>query len=56
MAIDAFFMVPHPPLAVSEVGRGEEKKIQKTIDSYLEVAKEIAEIKSKNIFYLFQCI
>ena len=35
----AAVMVPHPPLIVPEVGRGEEKKIQKTIDAYTEAAK-----------------
>ena len=29
----AAVMVPHPPLIVPEVGRGEEKKIQKTTDA-----------------------
>lgn len=29
MAIQAAFMLPHPPLIVPEIGRGEEKKIQK---------------------------
>lgn len=41
MIISAY-MVPHPPIAVAEIGRGEEKKIQKTIDAYEEVGKRIA--------------
>lgn len=49
MAIEAAFMVPHPPLAVTEVGRGREKDIQKTINSYLEVAKQISIIKPDTI-------
>lgn len=49
MAIEAAFMVPHPPLAVEEVGKGREKDIQKTINSYLEVAKQINEIKPDTI-------
>ena len=36
MGISAGFMVPHPPLIIPDVGRGEEKKIQKTIDAYQE--------------------
>lgn len=32
------YMVPHPPLIVPEIGRGEEKKIRNTIDAYDEVA------------------
>ena len=33
MSIIAGYMVPHPPIILPEVGRGEEKKIQKTMDS-----------------------
>ena len=42
MPILASFMVPHPPMIVPAVGRGSEKQIQKTIDAYIQVAKEIA--------------
>ena len=31
MGIAAAFMVPHPPLIVPDVGKGEEKKIMDTI-------------------------
>ena len=31
MGILGAFMLPHPPLIVPEIGKGEEKKIQKTI-------------------------
>lgn len=41
MAISAACMLPHPPLIVPEIGRGEEKKIQKTIDAYHEAARWI---------------
>jgi len=43
------FIVPHPPLIVPEIGRGEEKKIQKTITAYEEVAKQIARINPDTI-------
>lgn len=33
--------VPHPPLIVPSVGRGEEAKIQATIDAYRQVAREV---------------
>ena len=49
MAIEAAFMVPHPPMIVPAVGRGSEKQIQKTIDSYNLVADEIARIKPDTI-------
>ena len=42
MAVAGAFIVPHPPLILPEIGRGEERKIQKTIDSYREIAKEAA--------------
>ena len=42
MTIDKTYVVPHPPLIVPQVGRGQELKIQKTIDAYNEIAKRIA--------------
>ena len=42
MIISAY-MVPHPPIAVHEIGKGEEKKIQHTIDAYEKVGKMIAQ-------------
>ncbi len=35
--------VPHPPLIIPEVGRGQEKGIQSTIDAYREAAKWVVE-------------
>lgn len=49
MSILAAFMVPHPPLIVPEVGRGSEKVVVKTIESYECVAKEIAAYKPDTI-------
>lgn len=34
--------VPHPPLIIPNIGRGREKDIQKTIDSYEYVMKKVA--------------
>ena len=42
-------MVPHPPLIIPAVGRGEERKIAKTIASYEEVARQIAELEPDTI-------
>lgn len=39
MSILAAMVVPHPPIILPEVGHGEEKKIQRTIDAYCEVAR-----------------
>ncbi len=43
------YMVPHPPLAVHEVGRGEEENISASIRSYEKIAEEIAEIRPDTI-------
>ncbi len=52
MPLFGAFIVPHPPIIVPEVGRGEEKKIQKTVDAYTEVAKTIAGLKPQTIVIL----
>ena len=49
MPILASFMVPHPPRIVPAVGRGSEKQIQRTIDAYIQVAKEIALLHPETI-------
>lgn len=49
MSIVSSFIVPHPPLIIPEIGRGEELKIQKTIDAYHNIAKQISEIKPDTI-------
>ena len=49
MPVIASFMVPHPPLIVPEIGRGGEKKVQKTIRSYEKVADEIADLRPETI-------
>ena len=43
------FIVPHPPIILPEIGKGEEKKIKATIESYHEVAKQIAALKPDTI-------
>ena len=49
MGIVAAFMVPHPPLIVSEVGKGNEEQVRVTIGSYEKVAEEIAKIEPETI-------
>jgi MEMO1 family protein len=49
MALVGAFIVPHPPLLVPEVGRGEERKVSKTVQSYHEVARRIAALKPDTI-------
>lgn len=52
MGILSAYMVPHPPLIVPEIGRGEERGIQKTIDAYHETARRIGEEKPETIVLL----
>lgn len=42
-------MVPHPPIAVHEVGKGEELKISRTLEAYDRAAQFIAEKKPDTI-------
>ena len=49
MGIVKTYVVPHPPMIVHEVGKGDEERVKKTIDSYEEIAKEISVIKPDTI-------
>lgn len=42
-------IVPHPPLIIPDVGRGEEKEIQKTVDAYEAAAKFVKELQPEAI-------
>lgn len=52
MALKASFFVPHPPIIIPEIGKGEEKTIQSTIDSYQKIAEKISQIKPKTIIII----
>lgn len=52
MSILAGFMVPHPPLIIPEIGRGQEQEIQKTIDTYQKVGEEIGSLQPETIVLL----
>ena len=43
--IVGFYVMPHPPILIPEVGRGEEEKIKNTYDACENIGREIAEIK-----------
>jgi aromatic ring-opening dioxygenase LigB subunit len=45
-------MVPHPPLAVHEVGRGEELKISATLQAYRTAMQEIAAAAPETVIVL----
>lgn len=43
MSIQGYYLMPHPPIVIPEVGKGEEKKIEATFKSLHEIGKEIKE-------------
>lgn len=43
MSLQGFYLMPHPPIVIPEVGKGEEKKITSTSTSLYTIGKEIAE-------------
>lgn len=49
MALLGAFIVPHPPLLIPEVGKGQEREIPNTMNSYQEVARRIAALKPDTI-------
>ena len=49
MAVIGGIMVPHPPLIVPEVGRGQEILIKDTIKAYQEAAGMAAQLKPDTI-------
>lgn len=42
LSLEGFYLLPHPPIVVPEVGRGEEDKIANTNNSFHVIGKEIA--------------
>ena len=49
MSVIAAFAVPHPPIILPEIGRGEEKKISRTTDAYLAVMRRAAALRPDTI-------
>ncbi|HBA51283.1 MAG TPA: extradiol ring-cleavage dioxygenase [Lachnospiraceae bacterium] len=52
MGILAGFMVPHPPLIIPDIGRGEERAIQDTIEAYKKAAQELAALEPETVVLL----
>lgn len=46
------YLCPHPPIIVNEIGKGEEGKVQDTVDSLMEIAKDIKAKKPKTIIVI----
>ena len=49
MSILAAYAVPHPPLILPEIGKGEEKKIQLTVNAYERAMKEAAALQPDTV-------
>ena len=49
MPLLAAFIVPHPPLIVPAVGKGEERTIERTVAAYEEVARRIERMRPETI-------
>ena len=49
MPILAAYMVPHPPMILPQIGRGQKEQITETIQAYDAVADEIAALKPETI-------
>ena len=47
--IERAFVMPHPPIVLPEVGRGEEEKIKETSEAMKRAAREIAEYQPDTI-------
>lgn len=52
MGILAGFMLPHPPLIIPEIGKGEEQKIHNTTQACQQAAREIAALRPDTIVLL----
>ena len=52
MSVVYAIAMPHPPLIVPEVGRGQERMIQNTIDGYREVSRRLVEFDPDTIIVI----
>lgn len=47
-----YYLMPHPPIMIPEVGKGEEVKIQNTIDACNKIGQEIKELAPETIIII----
>ena len=52
MSIVGAVMVPHPPLAVPEVGRGSERQIKETLEAMREAARFVNDLKPETVLVI----
>ena len=55
MAVTAGFMLPHPPLIVPAIGKGEEQAITDTQEAYRRAAEEIAALRYASCVSVIAC-
>lgn len=49
MAVIGAFIVPHPPIILPEIGRGEENKINQTSDAYEKAMEEVSQLHPETV-------
>ena len=47
-----FYIMPHPPIVIPDVGKGEEVKIESTSNACLKISKEISELNPDTIIII----
>lgn len=52
MPVIGAFIMPHPPIIIPSIGKGEEHRIQQTADAYQRAAEEIARMKPETLVVL----
>ena len=50
--MEKFYLMPHPPIMIEEVGKGQEKNIQRTINSCREISEEISVMDIETIIVI----
>lgn len=51
-SIMGYYLMPHPPIIIPYIGKGEEKKIEKTSLACNDIGKEIGDIKPETIIII----
>jgi len=52
MSIVSAYLLPHPPIAIPQIGKGRERGISKTLASFRQVSAEIAKQCPETIIYI----
>ena len=52
MSIVSAYLMPHPPIAIPQIGKGRERGISKTLASFRQASEEIAKQNPETIIYI----